>query len=723
MSLRARPFLALTVSLFLVGTAYGQPVRYEPRAARTHAGDAGRPLTGPSEASVEVVVAQFLASRGLEVPAASLVREGDPNSTRSGLSVVRFGQRVAGVRLYGAQAKASFTPQGELVFLVENLEASLPAVLPGPGVSEAQALRGALGHLYPGQAISIGAQRREQSGVVFERTPFFHAAPRVTRVAFPAADGSIRSALLVETWSDEQNKLHHTLVGPGGNALFVEHRTNTDSYRVFAVSPRVDPQQIVVDGPAAGTTTESPGGWLSPGAQSSINITGNNVHTYLDAKSNNAPDNGGVAIADGNFLMTANLAQEPSTSTNRDVSVQNLFYLNNRVHDILYSHGFTETAGNFQEDNFTRGGLGSDSVNAEAQDGRGENNANFATPADGSNPRMQMYLFAGVGEHEVVVSAPAGVAGTYKAFLADFGSALRKSTSGSVVTANDAGGLSPTDGCEALQAADVSGRILLVDRGECTFVVKAANAQAAGAIGLIVANNTGGTDIAGLGGEDRTIKIPVLMISQNDGVLLKSATGVQATLQKAATAPLHIDSALDSDIVYHEYGHGLSWRMIGGMSGPIAGALGEGASDALALLINGDDRVAEYSQSISTGLRRAPYADYPNTYADITGESVHNDGEIYAAIIWRLITFLGNTDENRAQLLTYFVDAMNHIPATPTYENMRTGLLTATPLEMNCTVWSAFAEYGVGVGSSATVTASGVSVTESFAIPEGCPAR
>jgi hypothetical protein len=38
------------------------------------------------------------------------------------------------------------------------------------------------------------------------------------------------------------------------------------------------------------------------------------------------------------------------------------------------------------------------------------------------------------------------------------------------------------------------------------------------------------------------------------------------------------DGDLDADIVFHEYGHGLTWRMIGGMSGPLAGAIGEGAS-------------------------------------------------------------------------------------------------------------------------------------------------
>ena len=55
------------------------------------------------------------------------------------------------------------------------------------------------------------------------------------------------------------------------------------------------------------------------------------------------------------------------------------------------------------------------------------------------------------------------------------------------------------------------------------------------------------------------------------------------------------DGDLDSDIVYHEYGHGLTWRMIGNMAGALAGAIGEGMSDTVAIYINGDDRVGEYS--------------------------------------------------------------------------------------------------------------------------------
>ena len=216
------------------------------------------------------------------------------------------------------------------------------------------------------------------------------------------------------------------------------------------------------------------------------------------------------------------------------------------------------------------------------------------------------------------------------------------------------------------------------------------------------------------------------MISQNDGAALKGLTAPNATVRQHANPPIMIDASLDSDIVFHEYGHGLTWRMIGGMSGPLAGALGEGASDALAMLLNGDDRIGEYSASNPNGIRRAPYADYPLTYGDVTGAGVHNDGEIYAAIIWRLIELFSSRRHNVpiSTLFDYFVDGMNFTPSTPAYEDMRDGMLQSVANSGSgheCIVWEAFAQFGVGVGADGTVTGTGVSITESFDMPQACP--
>ena len=71
-----------------------------------------------------------------------------------------------------------------------------------------------------------------------------------------------------------------------------------------------------------------------------------------------------------------------------------------------------------------------------------------------------------------------------------------------------------------------AGSIALVDRGFCGFVVKAAQAQAAGASAMIVANNAPGTPIT-MGGTDPTITIPSVMVSQANGATIRA--GLPAT--------------------------------------------------------------------------------------------------------------------------------------------------------------------------------------------------
>ncbi|MFI5372875.1 MAG: PA domain-containing protein, partial [Candidatus Eisenbacteria bacterium] len=86
-------------------------------------------------------------------------------------------------------------------------------------------------------------------------------------------------------------------------------------------------------------------------------------------------------------------------------------------------------------------------------------------------------------------------------------------------------------GCTAFtNAAQVAGNIAFVDRGTCTFAVKAEMAQAAGAVGVIIANNVAGGFSPG--GSDPTVTIPVVGISQADGNTIRAqlAGGVTATI-------------------------------------------------------------------------------------------------------------------------------------------------------------------------------------------------
>ena len=186
------------------------------------------------------------------------------------------------------------------------------------------------------------------------------------------------------------------------------------SYQVYAM-PVEAPLWTAPAPPADARTTvanpdnalASPFGWHDTNGAAGAEFTvtrGNNVYAYTDIDNNNVPDagsspDGGAGLA---FSFPNNLAGDPSTY--RPAAVTNLFYWNNVIHDLLYQYGFTEAGGNFQQNNYGRGGVTfDDAVFAEAQDasaGTGNCNANFWTPTDsggdngtglGSRPRMQMY--------------------------------------------------------------------------------------------------------------------------------------------------------------------------------------------------------------------------------------------------------------------------------------------------------------------------------------------
>ena len=75
-------------------------------------------------------------------------------------------------------------------------------------------------------------------------------------------------------------------------------------------------------------------------------------------------------------------------------------------------------------------------------------------------------------------------------------------------------------GCNPYTAGSLTGKVALIDRGICNFTVKVKNAQNAGAIGVIMVNNVAG--LVYMGGIDPTITIPVIMVTQADGLILKN---------------------------------------------------------------------------------------------------------------------------------------------------------------------------------------------------------
>jgi len=107
-----------------------------------------------------------------------------------------------------------------------------------------------------------------------------------------------------------------------------------------------------------------------------------------------------------------------------------------------------------------------------------------------------------------------------------------------VVVGQDASnpeGPTPTDGCTALSnGAAVAGNFVYVDRGTCTFQVKANNAAAAGAEGIVVGDNVAGRAPISMSGN---ADIYGLMVTLGDGARIKNAGTVNATIRDSGTAP------------------------------------------------------------------------------------------------------------------------------------------------------------------------------------------
>ncbi len=168
----------------------------------------------------------------------------------------------------------------------------------------------------------------------------------------------------------------------------------TNAYKVYAM-PLIDPKnggRTIVTNPA--DNKASPYGWHDINGKRGAEFTitkGNNVWAQEDINGNNGTGNspnGGRNLVFNNSL---NLSNDPSKYTS--AAATNLFYWNNIMHDVWYHYGFDEASGNFQDNNYGRGGTGSDGVLADVQDGSRTNNANFITPTDGRNPRMQMFIW------------------------------------------------------------------------------------------------------------------------------------------------------------------------------------------------------------------------------------------------------------------------------------------------------------------------------------------
>jgi hypothetical protein len=540
---------------------------------------------------------------------------------------------------------------------------------------------------------------------------------------------------------------------------------------------------------AGATNNATTHGWHYDGTTNYAYTRGNNVYAYDDSLGTNQPGRADTSSTQGavlTFNVTQDLTQRPTTTNNRRFALDNLFYWNNIMHDLFYQYGFHEAAGNFQKDNLRRGALGTPGVNgndpvmAEAQDGSGLSNATFNTPPDGQSGRMQMFLFSSTTGKPLTVQSPASLAKDYvspeSAFSLNNQLAKKGPVSGVLALYNDDSTGTVNYACNQ-PVNNISGKIAVIARGGptgCTaFITKVKNAQLAGAIAVIVADNTiNGTPIT-MGGSDNTIVIPAVMVSRTDGLAFINALKAGQVITATLTAPMQFDGDLDNGVITHEYGHGISNRLTGSGSTCLANFEqgGEGWSDYIAMMMTTDWSKAKLTdgniakpmgvyvigqQPGAPGLRTYPYSTdmsiNPHTYTDVanngsyprndvngnkitTATEVHYIGEIWCSAIWdmtwNIIEQEGSINSNlydatgtggNVKALRLVVMGMQLQGCSPGFLDARNGILKADSILFNyahkCAIWRAFARRGMGLSAVQGSSNNTIDQTAAFDVPK-----
>jgi extracellular elastinolytic metalloproteinase len=379
MSRRSIVFTGCLV-LFVLGLGSQDGYTAPPSGSKSGANPIGF-LTGPNTGKPRAIALKYLRdnkeSLGLNnSDIAGVVVTDEYISAHNGVTHLYLRQRYHGFEVHGANININIAADGSIINLGNQF---VPDI--------ASAINATTAGLNRGQAISAAARSLgldESKGAISRK-------PIPSKLVYqPVAKNLVRLAWDLEIYEmDAKNWWSMRVDAVTGELLDQANYVVHDNFEVF---------EAPVESPSHGSrsvagnpedTTASIVGWVD--AQCT---DGNNVDAYIDDNNSNSPSNGdGSRACDSslNFSFPVNFNQNPSQY--QDAAVTNLFYWNNLIHDVFYQYGFDEAGGNFQENNFGNGGSGSDSVLAEAQDGGGTNNANFATPPDGSNPRMQMYVW------------------------------------------------------------------------------------------------------------------------------------------------------------------------------------------------------------------------------------------------------------------------------------------------------------------------------------------
>ena len=727
---------------------------------------------------------RYASSLGLDAAALSTVEPREVHDTGRGAIVVRMGQRLDGIEIYRSEVRLGLRRNFELVSLSGKLHPVGPAsrsrqpfvIAPKTALAAALSITLTL-DVDPSQLTVVGLADANDGRyqLATTRQAELLRPARVKKVYFPDGERLV-GAFLVELYGrragDQRWQAWRYLVAADdGRTLERENLTRHDAftYRVWADEtgdkrPRDNPLEDTTPYPANPPTS---GTWPAPVPSALITMEGFNHNSanlsdpWLPSGANRSSgNNADVFVAHGptDGFVVGDLRAGPTSPGSFDygydfsldavanqtqelAGVVQAFYVANWMHDWFYDSGFDEAAGNAQRTNYGRGGEEGDPLIIETQDDLNDgqvDNSDMSTPSDGMSPLMHAYVWSGGDVFSLTVTPPGS---TVDVTIAAFGPQSFDVTSTPVVVAL-AG--TTTDACAAI-TSDVTAKVALVDRGNCSFKQKALNVQAAGAVAILIANNQADPLPAPLGDDPAlttTVTIPVFGLSQADGASLKASIESVATDGVLSRAKgLYREGTLDSTVVAHEWGHYIHMRLSDCASHQ-CGALSEGWGDFNALLMmlrEGDDLDGTYAEAVYaagtelgspyTGLRRQPYsvdmtkdgltfqhiadsATLPATSVNSMGASnseVHNAGEVWATMLFEGYVALqkhaaaetppATFEEIHRRMSDFVVAGLKLAPADATYTEARDAILAAAAARSPddaATLAEAFARRGAG---------------------------
>jgi hypothetical protein len=350
--------------------------------------------TGPAAAAAEFLSANHDVFGIDSSDASNFVMTGLDVEPKLGMSHVILQRVFSGIPVFQGSISVHMDPNNSVFHAIGDDFYRVTAPSNRFGLTPAQAAQAAAQAF--GVPVSLSQVSAEGLNTTFASDNLSDPLTVDQRIYQVTTDDNRYAYQVQLAWLNDQKEQQYWLAmvdAADGTLLYRYNLVNSFNCRVFGVNAQPTATEAgdrrTLES-CDGNATASRNGWVGAGR----NTVGNNAEAATDLDANNtvgANEVRPVADANNNFDFPFNASNDAAGF--RPAAVTNAFFLVNDYHDRTYLLGFNEASRNFQTNNFGLGGAQNDPVNVDAQDGSGTNNANFSTPADGSRPRMQMFLF------------------------------------------------------------------------------------------------------------------------------------------------------------------------------------------------------------------------------------------------------------------------------------------------------------------------------------------